>query len=207
MLGTLPHRKLHSLSKKYGPIMSLQLGQVPTIVVSSTESAELFLKTHDSIFASRPKTQVTQLLFYGSKGLAFSEYGPYLRNLKKLCTLHLLSTSKVEHFAPIRREQLGLLVKSLKKAATVGQVVNLTEAVGNLTEDIVYKTILGRTKSEQFDLKMPVREAVELLGAFNLADYVRWLGAFDLQVGVCVCVSIKKCNFLCMFSMIICFHI
>lgn len=179
--------------------MSLQLGQVPTIVVSSTESAELFLKTHDSIFASRPKTQVAQLLSC-SKGLAFSEYGPCLRNLKKLCTLHLLSTSKVEHFAPIRREQLGLLVKSLKKAATVGQVVNLTEAVGNLTEDIVYKTILGRTKSEQFDLKTTVREALVLLGAFNLADYVPWLGAFDLQVCVNLCFYKKNAIFYACFQ-------
>ncbi|CAL5189632.1 unnamed protein product [Lathyrus oleraceus] len=54
MLDKLPYRKLHSLSKKYGPIMSLELGQVPTDIVSSSKAAELFLKTHDIVFASKP---------------------------------------------------------------------------------------------------------------------------------------------------------
>ncbi|XP_061345025.1 cytochrome P450 CYP736A12-like [Gastrolobium bilobum] len=182
MLGTLPHRTLQSLSKKYGPIMSLQLGNVPAIVVSSSEAAEFFLKTHDTVFASRPKIQASEVLSYGSKGFAFSEYGPYWRSMRKFCTLQLLATSKVELFAPIRREELCLVVKSLEKDAAVGQVVNLSEVVENLVEDIVYKMILGRgSKYDQFDLKRFVQKATTLLGAFNIADYVPWLGVFDIQ--------------------------
>ncbi|KAJ1376177.1 Cytochrome P450 [Sesbania bispinosa] len=182
MLGTLPHRTLDSLSKKYGPIMSLQLGQVPTIVVSSSNAAESFLKTHDIVFASRPKVQASELMSYGSKGMAFSEYGPYWRGVKKLCTSQLLSPSKIDLFAPIRREEIGLAVKSLEKSAALGQVVNLSEVVENLIEDIVYNMILGRSKYDQFDLKRLIQEATRLVGAFNLADYVPLLGAFDLQV-------------------------
>ncbi|XP_058766180.1 cytochrome P450 CYP736A12-like [Vicia villosa] len=181
ILGTLPHRKLHELSKKYGPIMSLQLGQVPAIVISSSKAAELFLKTHDLVFATRPKIQGSELMSYGSKGVAFSEYGPYWRSVRKLCTLKLLSASKVEMFAPIRKEELSVMVKSLKKAALVGEVVNVSEVVENLVEDIIYKMILGRSKYEQFDLKKVVQEELALIGAFNLADYVPWLGVFDLQ--------------------------
>jgi hypothetical protein len=141
MLGKLPHRTLQSLSKKYGPIMSLQLGQVPTIVISSSKDAESFIKTHDINFASRPKIQGTELITYGSKGLAFSKYGPYWRSVRKLCTLKLLSASKVEIFGPIRKETLDVLVNNLKKASLVGEVVNVSEAVENLIEDIVYKQV------------------------------------------------------------------
>lgn len=182
MLGKLPHRTLQSLSKKYGPIMSFKLGQVPAVVISSSKAAELFLKTHDLVFASRPKIQGSELMSYGSKGVVFSEYGPYWRSVRKLCTLKLLSASKVEMFAPIRKQELGVLIKSLEKAALVGEVVNVSEAVENLVEDIIYKMILGRSKYEQFDLKKLVQEALTLIGTFNLADYVPWLGVFDLQV-------------------------
>ncbi|KAJ1412150.1 Cytochrome P450 [Sesbania bispinosa] len=161
--------------------MSLKLGQVPNIVVSSSEATELFIKTHDTIFASRPRIQSSELLFYGSKGMAFSEYGPYWRIMRKLCTLQLLSTSKVELFAPIRREKIRLMVKSLEKAAVVGQIVNLSEVVENLMEDIMYKMILGHNRNEQFELMRLVQEAVTMIGAFNLADYVPWLAVFDLQ--------------------------
>ncbi|XP_050904723.1 cytochrome P450 CYP736A12 isoform X2 [Lathyrus oleraceus] len=181
ILGKLPHRKLQSLSKKYGPIMSLQLGKVPAVVISSSKAAELFLKTHDLAFASRPKTQATDILSYGSKGLAFAEYGPYWRNVRKLVTLKLVCASKVEKFAPIRKQELGALVKSLEKAASVGEVVNVSEAVENVIEDIVYKMVLGRSKHEQFDIKGLVKESLNLLGAFNLADFVPWLAAFDFQ--------------------------
>jgi len=194
MLGKLPHRTLESLSKKYGPIMSLQLGQVPTIIISSSKVAESFLKTHDINFASRPKIQATELITYGSKGLAFSKYGPYWRSVRKLCTLKLLSASKVKMFGPIRREELGVLVNTLKKAALEGKVVNVSEIVENLIEDIVYKMILGRSKYDQFDLKRVVQEVMALVGAFNLADYVPWPGVFDLQVIFSSIKSKVKCH-------------
>ncbi|KAK7837436.1 cytochrome p450 cyp736a12 [Quercus suber] len=117
MLGSLPHRALHCLAKIYGPIMSLRLGHVPTIVVSSPQAAELFLKTHDTIFASRPKLQVSEYLSYGTKGMAFTKYGSYWRNFRKLCTLQLLCVSKIGSFAPVRKAEVGSLVQSLKKAA------------------------------------------------------------------------------------------
>ncbi|CAK8537668.1 unnamed protein product [Lathyrus sativus] len=161
--------------------MSIQLGQVPAVVISSSKAAELFLKTHDLVFASRPKLQGSEILSYGSKGFAFSEYGPYWRSMRKICTLKLLSASKVEKFAPIRKQELSVLVKSLEKSALVGEVVNVSDAVENLIEDIMFKMILGRSKYEQFDLKKLVRETLILFGAFNLADFIPWLGVFDLQ--------------------------
>ncbi|KAK7280860.1 hypothetical protein RIF29_08393 [Crotalaria pallida] len=181
MLGKLPHRNLQSLSTKYGPIMSLKLGQVPTIVVSSPKTAELFLKTHDIVFASRPKTQVAHTLTYGNKGIVHTKYGTYWRNVRKLATLQLLSASKVEMFAPLRRQELGLLVKSLEKAAASCEVVDLSVLVGELIENITYKMVFGASKDDRFDLKGIIHEVMDLVGVFNLADYVPWLGAFDLQ--------------------------
>ena len=46
------HRFFKALADKYGPILFLRLGSVPTVVVSSSDIAKLFLKTHDLIFAS-----------------------------------------------------------------------------------------------------------------------------------------------------------
>ncbi|RDY09007.1 hypothetical protein CR513_06703, partial [Mucuna pruriens] len=181
MLGKLPHRTFQTLAKKYGPIMSFKLGQVPTIVVSSPEAAELFLKTHDTIFASRPKTQASEYMSYGSKGLVFSEYGAYWRNARKLCTTQLLSASRVEMFAPLRRDELGLFVKSLEKAAASHDVVNISEQVGELISNIVYKMILGRSNDNRFDLKGLTHEVLHLIGVFNIADYVPWTRVFNLQ--------------------------
>ncbi|XP_028772133.1 cytochrome P450 CYP736A12-like [Neltuma alba] len=181
LLGTLPHRNLQSLANKYGPIMLVWLGQVPTIVVFSSEAAELFLKTHDPAFADRPQTQAIDYLFYGSKGLVFSNYGSYWRYMKKISVQHLLSASTQELIGHVRREELKMVVESLENAAKMGGVVDISEKVHGLLEDMVYKIILGRNRDSQFDLKGLISEGLRLSGAFNLADMVPWLGAFDLQ--------------------------
>ncbi|CAJ2636927.1 unnamed protein product [Trifolium pratense] len=181
ILGKLPHRTLQSLAKKHGSIMSLKLGKIPTIIVSSPKSAEQFLKTHDNIFASRPKLQVSEHMFYGGKGLGLAPYGAYWRNMKKLCTLHLLSGSKVEMFAPLRSEEVRMLLESVEKAMTLGEVVNLTEMVGEVIANITYKMVLGYNKDSDLDLKGLIRDAMNLAGTFNLADFLPWLTIFDLQ--------------------------
>lgn len=182
MLGERPHRTLQSLAQKYGPIMSLRLGHVPTVVVSSPEAAEQFLKTYDTAFASRPKILASDPLSRGAKGLVFAEYGPYWRYVRKLCTLKLLSASKVEMFAPLRKEEVEAAVKSVERASAAREVMDLSEVVGELIENIMYRMILGRAKDDRFDLKGLINETMSLVGEFNLADYVPWLGLFDLQV-------------------------
>ncbi|PWA59404.1 cytochrome P450 mono-oxygenase [Artemisia annua] len=48
------HISLWSLSKSYGPVVSLNLGFIPAIVVSSASVAKEILKTQDLTFCSRP---------------------------------------------------------------------------------------------------------------------------------------------------------
>ncbi|KAL4280536.1 hypothetical protein GQ457_03G012820 [Hibiscus cannabinus] len=181
MLGKLPHQSLHHLAKRYGPIMSLRLGSITTIVVSSPQAAELFLKTHDLVFASRPKTQASEHLSYGAKGMAFTPYGSYWRTVRKWCTLHLLSASKVEHFAPIRKKHLGSLIESVKKAAAAAESVDLSEMIGGLIEDIMCQIIFGRAKDDIFNLRSLIDQSMHIIGQFNISDYMPYLTPLDLQ--------------------------
>ncbi|KAF8378471.1 hypothetical protein HHK36_029812 [Tetracentron sinense] len=182
MLGLLPHRNLHRLAMNYGPIMYLRFGVVPVVVVSSSQAAKLFLKTHDIIFASRPNIQAAQYMSYGRKGMAFAEYGSYWRNLRKMCTLELLSNSKIDSFKGMRREELDLLIRSLKDAAKARAVVDLSAKVGSLVEDMTHRMLFGYSRDEGFDFKLVVQELLRLAGTFNLADYFPYVGALDLQV-------------------------
>ncbi|KAF5181587.1 Cytochrome p450, partial [Thalictrum thalictroides] len=55
LIGSLPHRSIHDLSKKYGPLMKVNFGSFPVVVASSVEIAKQFLKTNDIIFSDRPR--------------------------------------------------------------------------------------------------------------------------------------------------------
>ena len=73
------HRWLHDFSTRYGPILSLQMGSVPVLLVSSPNITLLVLQTHDLSFASRPNSSasVAARFTYNSSSLANTPYGPY----------------------------------------------------------------------------------------------------------------------------------
>ncbi|XP_030455462.1 cytochrome P450 CYP736A12-like [Syzygium oleosum] len=181
MLGHLPHRSLRRLSARYGPIMSLRLGLVPTVVVSSPKAAKAFLGVHDAIFASRPKSPEAELDFYTTKGLVFTEYGPYWRSVRKLCTTRLLNAARVRSFEGVRMEEVGSLVASLKESAAVHEAVDLSARVARAMEDMACRMILGRSTDGEHDLKGIIQEAARVAGTFNLADYVPFLRPLNLQ--------------------------
>ena len=87
---------LWKLSQKYGPLMSLKLGFKRTLVVSSAKMAEEVLKTHDLEFCSRPLLTGQQKFSYNGLDVAFSPYGAYWREMKKICVVHLLNSTRVQ---------------------------------------------------------------------------------------------------------------
>lgn len=182
MLGSLPHRSITELAKKYGPIMSLRLGYVPAIVVSSPKAAELFLRTHDTIFANRPKTQSSDFLSYGAKGVAFTPYGSYWRDMRKFCVRELLSVQMVDSVAWMRREELGLFVQKIREAADARVAIDLTKMVEELIQDMICRMLFGKSRDERFNLSEILQEFNETIGAFNVADYFPFLRILDLQV-------------------------
>ena len=104
ILGNLPylmfmtrrvplHQALYKMSKKYGPLMELQLGTAQRIlVVSSPSAARLVLQTHDKIFSSRAPNIATSIL-HGSPAdnISFADPGPKWRLLRRICTNQLLA--------------------------------------------------------------------------------------------------------------------
>eukprot|EP01018_Ginkgo_biloba_P010769 Gb_25664 [translate_table: standard] len=151
MLGKLSHRKLRELSKKYGPIMFLRLGSVPTVVASSQEMAKKFLKTHDLIFASRPATCVGKNMLYNSTDVGFSPYRPYWRQLRKVCVLELLSAKRIESMKFIREEEIAMMRENIMKQCGVNgsSPVNISKLVSTLATDIICRMAFGRNHSEE----------------------------------------------------------
>ncbi|KAL5751727.1 hypothetical protein ACOSQ2_022234 [Xanthoceras sorbifolium] len=185
LLGKYPHRDLHKLAQKYGSIMHLRLGLKPTIVVSSSQAAELFLRTHDLVFASRPPLEASKYISYNQKNMIMAPYGSYWRNVRKMCTLELLSNVKINSFKSMRKKELDLLIEYVKEAACSGIAVDLSAKVGALSADMTCRMLFGKKYMEkEFDergFKAVMEETMELSATFNLADYIPQIDSLDLQ--------------------------
>ncbi|KAL5753688.1 hypothetical protein ACOSP7_021908 [Xanthoceras sorbifolium] len=165
--------------------MHLRLGLKPTIVVSSSQAAELFLRTHDLVFASRPPLESSKYISYNQKNMIMAPYGSYWRNVRKMCTLELLSNVKINSFKSMRKEELDLLIEYVKEAACSGIAVDLSAKVGALSADMTCRMLFGKKYMEkEFDergFKAVMEETMELSATFNLADYIPQIASLDLQ--------------------------
>jgi cytochrome P450 len=182
MLGKLPHRALAALSMKHGPLMSLRLGSVLTLVVSSPEVAREFLKTHDQLFANKPPSAATKHLSFNFSDFGFTSYSPYWRQLRKLCSLELLSSRRLDYFRFIREEEASAMIRSIINSDD-SLPLSIKQTVSCLSTAIICRMAFGRKYSDQelraFNSMM--RESFLLLGSFNIGDYIPYLDWMDLQ--------------------------
>ncbi|XP_028784918.1 cytochrome P450 71D10-like [Neltuma alba] len=142
LIGSLPHRTLANLANKYGPFMHLQLGQLSHIIVSSPEYAKEIMKTHDQIFANRPRTLASDIFAYNSTDILFSPCGNYWRQLRKIGTSEIFSAKRVQSFRRIREEEVSELVRNI--AEHDGSFMNLSRNIFTITNSIIARTAFGK---------------------------------------------------------------
>ncbi|XP_021742026.1 cytochrome P450 71A1-like [Chenopodium quinoa] len=183
-LGLLPHRSLQSLSRRYGKVMLLCLGNRPTLVVSSADAAEEIMKTNDLIFYNRPSLRNATRLFDG-KDVAFAPCGEYWRQMRSICVMKLLSNKKVQSFRKIREEEVAVMVDKLNSLGC--SVVNLAEFIVSFTYDVICRASFGRKYRDNegdINFKNCIEEGMKLLGTFFLGDFVPCLSLIDRVKGL-----------------------
>ncbi|KAG8388528.1 hypothetical protein BUALT_Bualt02G0134900 [Buddleja alternifolia] len=185
-LGKLPHRSLKNLSKIYGDLMFLQLGSVPTLVVSSADMAREIFKTHDRIFSGRPPLYAAKKLTYNFRSIAFAPYGDLWRETRKVLVLELMTVKKVQSFEGIRDQVVTLMMDRIAQATNH---IDLSAFALSLSNHVVCSVAFGRkggvdgekdgntTKFHEI-----LHETQNLLGEFNVADYfpkLAWVNKFN----------------------------
>ncbi|CAL1386007.1 unnamed protein product [Linum trigynum] len=170
--GPLPHRALQSLASEYGPIMHLQLGQVSAVVVSSPEIAQEILKTHDLVFAQRPRLLAAEIGTWGGQDIAFSPLGDYWKQMKRIATTELLGPRKIRSLSAIREAEVSKLVDSVRGSA--GRPVNLSAKIYDLTNAIVCKSPFGSEGGDSEVIEV-MKATAAVAGGFNLVDFYPWM--------------------------------
>lgn len=168
MLGSLPHHTLRDLAKKHGPLMHLQLGEVSTIIVSSPKEAKQVMNTHDLLFADRGELLAARILTYNYTDVAFSPYGDYWRQLRKIFVSEFLSAKQVRSFRSIREEEVSNFIKRVSSKA--GSQINLSDMVFLFTNDVICRAAFGNKCNDKEEFKAAFLESTKLGGGFDISD-------------------------------------
>ncbi|KAL5229534.1 hypothetical protein ABZP36_028310 [Zizania latifolia] len=162
-------QSMRTLAEKHGPFMQIWLSEVPTVVVSSPEVAQEILRNQDVTFADRfVSTTIGMIL---GNDLAFCPYGEQRRQLRQLCTKGLLTAARVKSFRCIRESEVVSLGRGMAtSAAATDDIVNLTERMGKLVNDIMVRCSVGERSKHHDEYLDALRTSLSQLTLLTVAD-------------------------------------
>lgn len=179
------YRTLYNISNRYGPVVFLRLGSRSVLIVSSPSLAEECLTKNDIVFANRPRLLISKCFGYNSTNMIWSSYGNHWRNLRRICTVEILSTHRLHMLSIIRFEEVWSLIQLLMKCEN--QIVNMKHAFFDLTFNLMLRMIVGkRFYGDDVDdvdeaklFRELQAESIRLSGKSYIGDFIplmAWLG-------------------------------
>ncbi len=142
--GDKPHISLWNLAKKYGPIMHLKLGSQEVVVVSSADAAREFVKVQDKVWAGRPLPPGADIFKENIENIVWAPYGNYWRHLRKICTVELFTSKRLDTFRPLRTQELSQTVRAIWEDSQQGKVVDLAVKISHLSFNNVTRMLLNK---------------------------------------------------------------
>ncbi|TVU32030.1 hypothetical protein EJB05_23746 [Eragrostis curvula] len=114
--------------------------------------------------------------------MAFAHYGPFWRQMRKLCVMKLFSRRRAETWLAVRDESAALVRAVAEGGAGGEKAVNLGELIFNLTKNVIFRAAFGTSDGEGQDEFIAIlQEFSKLFGAFNIGDFIPWLSWMDPQ--------------------------
>ncbi|KAI6706078.1 hypothetical protein NL676_009040 [Syzygium grande] len=163
-LGDKPHQAITKLSKLYGPVMTIKLGAITTIVISSPEAAKEALQKNDQHLCSRQIPDTAKATGHHDESVVWLPASDKWKLLRKVCTVQMLTAHKLDETQFLRR----------KKAAFTTVFNSISNTLFSI--DLAH---YGASSSQEFrDLVWGVMEET---GKPNVSDFFPVLRWFDPQ--------------------------
>ncbi|GMI96211.1 cytochrome P450, family 76, subfamily C, polypeptide 4 [Hibiscus trionum] len=185
-LGDKPHRSLAKLAHIHGPVMSLKLGSLFTVVVSSEAVAKEILQKQDLVFSNRTVVDAVRASRHDEVSLAWIPVSPLWRTLRKVCNTHIFSNQKLDGNQYLRRNKIQQLIANVGKSCLEGEAINIGQAAFDTSINLLSNTIFSMdlvdpNSSIAQEFRETIYGVMVEAGKPNLADYFPLLRKIDPQ--------------------------
>ncbi|XP_068654799.1 xanthotoxin 5-hydroxylase CYP82C4-like [Aristolochia californica] len=194
-----------ALADKFGPVFTIWMGVHRTLVVSSWELVKECFGTNDKILATRPRGAAGKYLGYNHTMFGLAPYGPFWRDSRKLATIELLSSHRLDSLKHLRATEVGLSIKHLHELWEENNKLPVKVDMKEWFQDLIFNTIVMMIAGKRYfgsnittDLeearraKQAIRKFAVLMGAFVASDAVPFLEWLDLKGHICAMKRVSK---------------
>ncbi|KAL1207242.1 Cytochrome P450 76C4 [Cardamine amara subsp. amara] len=187
LVGKNPHQSFADLSKTYGPVMSLTLGCLNSVVIASREAAREVLKTHDLILSGRHINEAVRSNNHHefSIGLLHPS-SPRFRMLRRVSFTQLFSPQRIEATKALRMKKVQEFVNFVSESSEREEALDISRAsfvtTLNIISNILFSVNLGSYDSKNSSVfQEMVTGYLESIGKPDLANFFPFMRFLDLQ--------------------------
>ncbi|XP_060180785.1 geraniol 8-hydroxylase-like isoform X2 [Lycium barbarum] len=159
LLGAKPHISLANLAKLYGPIMSLKLGQITTVVISSSTIAKQVLKHQDQVFSGRFVPNALQAHNHYKFSVAWLPVCPQWRTLRRILNTKIFSSNRLDANQHLRSQKVKELLAYCEKCSQEGKALDVGQTAFKTNLNLLSNTLFSK------DLADPFSDSKDLFGA------------------------------------------
>lgn len=179
LVGRMPHLALQRLSDKYGPVVSVELGQVPAVVLNDFESIRQVLVEQGDALTGRPHDALTREFSLDYHGLAFSE-GELWREQRRfaLMTMRNLGMGKSQ-LQDLILQQVDVITQRLERDAGK-KPLNPRKLLAQMAGGVICLFIFGRPADfdgDDFEQIMLAFQVGEVWREFLVFAMYEWFSA------------------------------
>nr|BAJ91514.1 predicted protein [Hordeum vulgare subsp. vulgare] len=172
------HHKLASLAHDHGPVMTLKLGTVSTVFVSSRDAAwEAFTK-HDRRIAARTIPDTTRAVSHADRSMVWlPSSDPLWKTLRGIAATHVFSPRSLAAAQGTRERAVQNMLNDFRRQA--GQEVHIGHVLYHGMFDLLTNTLFSLDSQDR--LRDLLEDIVALLAEPNVSDFYPLLRVMDLQ--------------------------
>ncbi|XP_055806263.1 geraniol 8-hydroxylase-like [Solanum dulcamara] len=187
LLGNQPHKSLTKLANFHGPIMRLKLGQISTVVISSSDMAKQVLQKQDLAFSSRSIPDTVQSDNFHMSSVVWVPASQHQwRSLRKILNSHIFSINKLDATQHLRYKKMEDLIVYCQRSSEIGEAVDIGGAIFRTMLNLLSNTLFSRDLVDPYEnsgeeFKDLVEGLMIDMGKPNLVDYFPVLKIVDPQ--------------------------
>ncbi|GJW31938.1 geraniol 8-hydroxylase-like protein [Tanacetum coccineum] len=124
-IGPKPHESLAKLSKKHGPLMTIRLGSVTSVVASTPDAAREILQRNDEACSGRIVPHAVSGLDNHDAALVWLPPNEDFRNIRKALSTCLTNQHKLDTLRDLRQNVVDGMLDFLKESGMKNVVVDI----------------------------------------------------------------------------------
>nr|XP_043606838.1 geraniol 8-hydroxylase-like [Erigeron canadensis] len=185
-LGPKPHESLAKLSQKHGPLMTIRLGSITSVVASTPDAAREILQRKDEACSGRIVPDAVTALDNHEAAVLWIPPNDEWRTIRKALNTFLTHQHKLDTLRDLREKvvdgMLEFLEESGKKKASVdiGKLA-FAVALNQMSNTCLSQNVTSYESDDIGGFKTAVKTLMEVDGKFNIADIFPVLKPLDPQ--------------------------